>query len=55
MNVVFAQLGLDVGPDNFAQTAYQMGITSPLGADYHSDGTTTACRDPGPQCYDPAG
>jgi penicillin-binding protein 1A len=31
VNVVFAQLGLDVGPGNFARTAYQMGITSPLG------------------------
>jgi penicillin-binding protein 1A len=31
VNVVFAQLGLDVGPDNIARTAYQMGITSPLG------------------------
>jgi penicillin-binding protein 1A len=31
VNVVFAQLGLDVGPENIAKTAYQMGITSPLG------------------------
>jgi penicillin-binding protein 1A len=31
VNVVFAQLGLDVGPENFARTAYDMGITSPLG------------------------
>ncbi|MGE5857766.1 MAG: transglycosylase domain-containing protein, partial [Solirubrobacterales bacterium] len=31
VNVVFAQLGLDVGPDNIAKTAYEMGITSPLG------------------------
>jgi penicillin-binding protein 1A len=31
VNVVFAQLGLDVGPENIARTAYQMGITSPLG------------------------
>ena len=31
VNVVFAQLGLDVGPENFAKTAYEMGITSPLG------------------------
>ncbi len=31
VNVVFAQLGLDVGPENFAKTAYSMGITSPLG------------------------
>jgi len=33
VNVVFAQLGLDVGPENFAQTAYSMGITEPLGVD----------------------
>jgi penicillin-binding protein 1A len=31
VNVIFAQLGLDIGPDNIAKTAYQMGITSPLG------------------------
>ena len=31
VNVVFAQLGLDVGPANIAKTAYAMGITSPLG------------------------
>jgi penicillin-binding protein 1A len=31
VNVVFAQLGLDIGPANIAKTAYQMGITSPLG------------------------
>jgi penicillin-binding protein 1A len=31
VNVVFAQLGLDVGPENIAKTAYDMGITSPLG------------------------
>ena len=31
VNVVFAQLGLDVGPENIARTAYEMGITSPLG------------------------
>ena len=29
--MVFPQLGLDVGPANIAKTAYQMGITSPLG------------------------
>ena len=52
-NVVFAQLGLDVGPDNFARMAYQMGITSPLGADYHPDGTATPCKDPGPHCTIP--
>jgi penicillin-binding protein 1A len=31
VNVVFAQLGLDMGPENIARTAYEMGITSPLG------------------------
>jgi penicillin-binding protein 1A len=31
VNVVFAQLGLDVGPEEIARTAYSMGITSPLG------------------------
>src|SRR3954447_6180043 len=31
VNVIFAQLGLDVGPENIAKTAYEMGITSPLG------------------------
>ena len=29
VNVVFAQLGLDVGPENIAKTAYEMGITRP--------------------------
>jgi penicillin-binding protein 1A len=49
INVVFAQLGLDVGPANFAKTAYQMGITSPLGI--KSDGSP--CKS-GPSCYTPA-
>jgi penicillin-binding protein 1A len=31
VNVIFAKLGLDVGPENIARTAYDMGITSPLG------------------------
>jgi len=31
VNVIFAKLGLDVGPENIAKTAYEMGITSPLG------------------------
>jgi penicillin-binding protein 1A len=31
VNVIFAQLGLDLGPENIAKTAYEMGITSPLG------------------------
>jgi penicillin-binding protein 1A len=30
INVVFAQLDLDVGPENVTQTAHQMGIESPL-------------------------
>ena len=53
VNVVFAQLGLDVGPDNFAQTAYQMGITSPLGIISNPDGTTSPCKS-GPSCSVPA-
>jgi 1A family penicillin-binding protein len=31
-NVVFAQLSVDVGPDNTVATAHRMGITSPLDA-----------------------
>jgi penicillin-binding protein 1A len=31
-NVVFAQLSVDVGPDNTVETAHRMGITSPLDA-----------------------
>jgi penicillin-binding protein 1A len=30
VNVIFAQLDLDVGPENVTHTAHQMGITSPL-------------------------
>ena len=30
VNVVFAQLDLDVGPENVTHTAHQMGITAPL-------------------------
>ena len=30
VNVVFAQLDLDVGPENVTQTAEEMGITSSL-------------------------
>jgi penicillin-binding protein 1A len=30
VNAVFAQLDLDVGPENVTHTAHQMGITSPL-------------------------
>jgi penicillin-binding protein 1A len=48
VNVVFAQLGLDVGPSSFAHTAYQMGITSPLGI--KSDGSP--CKW-GPKCFFP--
>jgi penicillin-binding protein 1A len=33
IDVVYAQLVLDVGVPNFARTAYEMGITSPLGSD----------------------
>jgi penicillin-binding protein 1A len=35
VNAVFAQLVLDVGPQDFADTAYSMGITSPLGISAH--------------------
>ena len=28
INVVFAQLGLDVGPDNIAKTAYKLGVVT---------------------------
>jgi membrane peptidoglycan carboxypeptidase len=31
-NVVFAQLSIDVGPENTVRTAHRMGITSPLDA-----------------------
>ena len=48
VNVVFAQLGLDVGPENFAKTAYQMGINSPLGV--KSDGSPCKL---GPNCFIP--
>ena len=50
VNVVFAQLGLDVGPENFAKTAYSMGITSPLGI--KSDGSGSPCK-LGPNCFIP--
>jgi penicillin-binding protein 1A len=49
VNVIFAQLGLDVGPTNFAQTAYDMGITSPLGV----DSSGASCHS-GSSCYVPA-
>jgi penicillin-binding protein 1A len=49
VNVVFAQLGLDVGPENIARTAYEMGITSPLGIKGPND---TPCK-LGPHCFIP--
>jgi penicillin-binding protein 1A len=49
VNVIFAQLGLDVGPDNIAKTAYEMGITSPLGIKGARD---IPCK-LGPNCYIP--
>src|SRR3954469_7899756 len=49
VNVIFAQLGLDVGPENIAKTAYDMGITSPLGIKGASD---IPCK-LGPNCYIP--
>ncbi|MFL5908696.1 MAG: transglycosylase domain-containing protein [Solirubrobacterales bacterium] len=49
VNAVFAQLGLDVGPANIAKTAYQMGITSPLGVKGVRD---IPCK-VGPHCYIP--
>jgi penicillin-binding protein 1A len=49
VNVVFAQLGLDVGPANIAKTAYQMGITSPLGVKGARD---IPCK-VGPNCFIP--
>jgi penicillin-binding protein 1A len=49
VNVVFAQLGLDVGPANIAKTAYQMGITSPLGVKGSRD---VPCK-VGPHCFIP--
>ena len=48
VDVVYAQLALDVGVANFADTAYQMGITSPLGT--NADGRP--CRR-GPGCFVP--
>jgi penicillin-binding protein 1A len=49
VNVVFAQLGLDVGPENIARTAYEMGITSPLGVKGARD---IPCKG-GPNCFIP--
>jgi penicillin-binding protein 1A len=49
VNVVFAQLGLDVGPENIARMAYDMGITSPLGVKGSRD---IPCK-LGPNCFIP--
>jgi penicillin-binding protein 1A len=49
VNVIFAKLGLDVGPENIAKTAYEMGITSPLGVKGASD---IPCK-LGPNCFIP--
>ncbi|HET9119233.1 MAG TPA: transglycosylase domain-containing protein [Solirubrobacterales bacterium] len=49
VNVVFAQLGLDVGPESFAKTAYDMGITSPLGI---KGARAIPCK-LGPNCFIP--
>jgi len=49
VNVIFAQLGLDLGPDNIAKTAYEMGITSPLGIKGSRD---IPCK-LGPNCFIP--
>ena len=44
VNTVFAQLGLDVGPENFADMAKKMGITSPLeGVPAEALGGTSTC------------
>jgi penicillin-binding protein 1A len=48
VDVVYAQLVLDVGVRAFADTAYSMGITSPLGVNAGG----RACRR-GPTCYIP--
>jgi penicillin-binding protein 1A len=52
INVVYAQLGLDVGPENFADMAYQMGITSPLGVKTDANGAQVPCKE-GPDCFIP--
>jgi penicillin-binding protein 1A len=48
VNAVFAQLVLDVGPQEFADTAYSMGVTSPLGIGAHGH----PCKR-GSHCYIP--
>ena len=47
--MIFAQLGLDLGPENIAKTAYEMGITSPLGIKGSRD---IPCK-LGPNCFIP--
>jgi penicillin-binding protein 1A len=49
VNAVFAQLVLDVGIQAFADTAYSMGITSPLGISTHNH----PCKRIRPTCYLP--
>jgi penicillin-binding protein 1A len=48
VDVVYAQLALDVGVRNFADTAYALGITSPLG----TNADDQPCRR-GPSCFVP--
>ena len=44
VNTVFAQLGLDVGPENFDEMAHKMGITSELqGVQAEALGGTSTC------------
>ncbi len=45
VNTVFAQLGIDVGPENFAEMAKKIGVTSPLDGFYAEalGGTSTCC------------
>jgi len=49
VNVIFAKLGLDIGPENIARTAYEMGITSPLGI---KGSREIPCK-LGPNCFIP--
>ncbi len=49
VNVIFAKLGLDIGPENIARTAYEMGITSPLGI---KGAREIPCK-LGPNCFIP--
>jgi penicillin-binding protein 1A len=49
VNVIFAKLGLDVGPESIAKTAYEMGITSPLGI---KGSREIPCK-LGPNCFIP--